>query len=354
LDYFIKIDNTFMTPSENDHLNIKELYIYCYLYKEKNIEGVTNTSIALINDFINIKFTKRKDRNVEVIKATLTSLWLKEVIDITSVDGTEPKKFNSNDSLVITFTKNSNTGYTQLPIKKFKLFQYPSDLYIYSAVARWVNSTKHVKYSYFEWSQILKVSEKTAKNYVNAAIDRRIVYKDIGDYIDPSVNYQRVNKYSIEPFKKEEKSMSTKIWENGKANKAFRESFVIHSKKSFLNRTIEIFKTYTDDLGRQIYPDVSDFLYYFNIRNKLEQDNASVLETQFVVIAERRIEQLSNNPKFKENINEAIKLNKMGIDIDRIIQDLIDSKKGINDLDQIIQKTINNAAISYNDVAKFF
>ncbi|MFJ8063303.1 hypothetical protein ACIQYS_01545 [Psychrobacillus sp. NPDC096426] len=226
---FFMIPDRLITEGEETHLTEIELYLYSLLLRKKNYEGVTETSITFLHETSPIEFGSSKQRSIDLIKTGLLSLMEKKVIRICNGkreilnnyklindDGEITKEYKPSDLIIIIFGNSSIKGHTEIDYSKFDSFETMSDYYIYVATLRWIGSGNgNFNCSYERWARILQVTDKTAKTKVNEAVEKKIVYKNIGNYKDEVLNgrpqkRQNVNAYRTTPFQITEKTIMTK------------------------------------------------------------------------------------------------------------------------------------------------
>ncbi|MEK5208116.1 hypothetical protein [Psychrobacillus sp. FSL H8-0510] len=226
---FFMIPDRLISEDGSLQLTEVELYLYSLLLRKKNYEGVTETSITFLHESSPIEFGSSKQRSIDLIKSGLLSLMEKKVIRICNSkreilknfklinnDGEIIKDYKPSDLIIIIFGNSSLKGHTEIDYSKFDSFVSMSDYYIYCAVARWINSGNgNFNCSYDRWARILQVTDKTAKTKVNEAVEREIIYKNIGNYKDEAVKgrtqkIQNVNAYRTTPFNNTEKTIMTK------------------------------------------------------------------------------------------------------------------------------------------------
>ena len=212
---FLVIPDRLITEGEESHLTEIELYLYSLLLKKRNYEGVTETCISFIEETCPIEMGSSRQRSIELIKKTLLSLADKKVLKICSAKGEILNEFKPSELIVIIFGKSRIKGHTEVDYKKVDSFTSLSDYYVYVVVARFKNSGNgSFNCSYCRWAKILRVSEKTAKTKVNKAVEKEIIYKNIGNYRDDdslggAQKKQEKNSYRITPYKKHEKTIMT-------------------------------------------------------------------------------------------------------------------------------------------------
>ncbi|QFG00440.1 hypothetical protein PB01_17430 [Psychrobacillus glaciei] len=314
---FIIIYDKFITEGEEVHLIIEELYLYGLLRKKENLEGFTETSMLFINQSSPIQFASDKQRVNKKIKELLISLQSKRIIKITDVDGVILNNFKPSDLLKIDFIK-FESGFTKVSISKINDCTTMSDFYVYCGVARWINSGKgYFNSSYGRWGKILHLSKRHAIDIVNKAIENKIIYKNIGDYVDSESGgqkQQKLNQYSITPFPYSEKTVQTKIQESEVANEEFHSNRINSDIELIqLLEVTKVFRTYKDDNMKNIYPLVEDYVFFLLQLKKLENKQPTKSEKKFIEIAEKRIDRMKNNKKFNADFDKAkIKVKAMG------------------------------------------
>lgn len=303
---FMMIFDKTITEGETFHLNEQELYLYGLLRRKQNLESYTETSIAFLEMTSPLKFSSSPQRSHNQIKDLLMSMKAKGVIRI---NATEEQKENHkpNDYLKIDFV-NLISGYTKVPFSEFDSFEVMSDFYIYVAVTRWKSGV--FTSSYGRWADILQISERYAIAKVKGAIERKVIYKNIGDYTESKIGgqkTQKVNSYSANRFPKEAQSNITKAQDTIKANEEFhnaREQITDEEQK--MMAVTKVFATKEDHLKRNIFPSVEDYVYYIRTIAEIRDRERSKLEEQFLRIADERIAGMKKNEKFKRDFQKAI------------------------------------------------
>jgi len=340
-DNYITIYNNLVTEEDEFHLTIEELYLYGLLRKKETLEGFSETSISFLGQTSEVLFASDTQRINKKIKELLLNLKSKGVINITDTDGTVLDVFKPSDFLKVTFILIEG-GFAQIPIVNFNRCTTMSDFYIYCAVARWKNSGKgYFNSSYGRWAKILQLTQRHAIDLVNKAVENKIVYKNIGDYLDNESGgqkQQRLNQYSTNPFLKNEKSVQTKIQESNVANEEFHSNRINSEIEIIqLHQVALVFKTYKDDRMKDIYPSVEDYVYYLSLLKKLEGKQPSKTEKQFIEIAEKRIDRLQNNKKFHVDFDKAkIRVKAMSAGKDH----MVGKAELYKSIDEMIENTI--------------
>jgi hypothetical protein len=199
---FMMIFDKLITEKEEVHLSEVELYLYSLLKRKQNLEGVTETSISFLIQTSPIEFASSLQRSKSAITCNLLSLIEKKVIQIFNNDGEILQTFKPNDLIKIKFGT-SNGGFTKIVFSKFDSIETMIDFYIYVAVERWKNSGNgKFNCSYGRWGNILQMSERHAIDKVNEAIEKKIIYKNIGDYSNERAKKTSLNQCSTSPVKK--------------------------------------------------------------------------------------------------------------------------------------------------------
>ncbi|UAT32236.1 hypothetical protein K7T73_08520 [Bacillus badius] len=276
---FIKVYNSFITIDSDKKLTINELSIYCYLYTLRTHEEVVLTSYDILS--ADNVFYKNQTTNKKEIKKCIDSLKEKSIISVSE----------KNKLLEITFLFKEK-GHVQITYEKFRSFNKPRDLYIYTAVKKW-EKLGGAKYSNNNWADLLLVTREHAIKVIEDACQRGIIYKKTGTYTESMINnrnqkLQERNIYSIKPFENE-------IFEVDESENTFgleEETAIIPSD---LNINEELHNWNNDkDLI------VNDFVFYLkNIGDKEIRE-----------MCEKKLNRISNkNKKFefvkKKLMNEA-------------------------------------------------
>lgn len=312
-EHFIRVVNELVTEGTKYHLTERELYLWSMLYRDKNIDSEVRTTISLLGGISTVPFakTKRTDHKVNRIKETLLLLKQKGLITFANIDGdVQLLSFKANDSIRIKMEIFKDDGFIRVPFSKFESFTTMSDYYIFCAVDKWTNSpSKVAKYSLSRWELILQCKKDTVIKKLDAAIENKVIYKNTGDFVKGEMK-QEVNMYSTKPFANEMKSNITKAKEIEEANEKYRAENRTYDHTldddETLYDNINIFKTYSDEFGMSIFPDVDDYVFYLEIEDELKSRPASKLEAEFIKVAKRRMGQMKDNPKFQEAYEEAL------------------------------------------------
>ena len=321
---FMMIYDKTITNGETFHLNEQELYLYGLLRRKQNLEGYTETSIAFLEMTSQVKFTSSPQRTHKQIKEILLSMKNKGVIRINAIEE-QKENYKPNDYLRIDFAS-LVSGYTKVPYSKFDNFKFMSDFYIYVAVTRWESGV--FSSSYGRWANILQISDRHAIEKVKGAIERKVIYKNIGDYTESKIGgqkTQKVNSYSAKRFSKEVQSNISKAQDTIKANEEFhgaREPITNDEQK--MMAVTKVFATKEDNFKRNIFPSVDDYVYYLKTFEAIGDKDRTPLEEQFLRIADDRMTGMKKNEKFKRDFQRAKDIinGKITIPIEKNIADL--------------------------------
>lgn len=203
--HYVPIHNDSITISEKNkrHLSHDELFLYVRLsFYNCLYDNLIYTNIDLLHKLLPYTFDNKETRNKKYIKDIL--LRLKELEYISFVDD----DFKNSTPLIIEFPKVENGGYELVPFDKVKDKVNPYDLYVYLVCYRW--RKKDCKMSYENWALHLGCSRPKAISLINDMVDRKIIYRNSGKYIDGGKK-QETNLYNIEPFPDEEITQSIPI-----------------------------------------------------------------------------------------------------------------------------------------------
>lgn len=210
---FIMINNIFISEDSEYHFNDKELYLYSFLYMNKRLDGKVITTLSVIHDFMNIKFSNQKDRNIRSIKEVLENLHQKGILKVCNKDYLSIEDFTklkASDSIELSFAQIESKGHVQIPYSLYHKCQSLQSYYIVVAVKRWENTErKSFNCDLDRFSRILGVARSTAQRNIDKAIDEKLIYRNTGDYVDGELK-QGINEYRCTPFTENEKSLMTK------------------------------------------------------------------------------------------------------------------------------------------------
>jgi len=222
-EYFIKIENEFITEGNELHLNDKELYLYSLLYMDRRMDGTVMTTLSLLSSFMHIRYSSQDVRNVKALKDSLNGLLEKGTLTATNNDGEiiEAEKLKASDAIRVSFPEVESKGHVQIPYSKLEMCSSLQEYYIFTAVKRWENAKEDkqgiFKCDYDRFARILGVARSTAQRNIDEAVENGVIYRNTGDYIDNGNGSQMVqglNEYKIIPFDNNQKSVMTKKKEN--------------------------------------------------------------------------------------------------------------------------------------------
>lgn len=333
------IYNDLITEDEDKHLSIEELYLYGLLRKKETLEGFSETSISFLGQTSKIPFASDTQRTNKKVKGLLLTLKSKGCINISDADGTVLEDFKPSDFIKVTFPILEG-GFSQIPVVNFNSYNSMSDFYIYCGVVRWKNSGKgYFNSSYGRWAKILQLSERHAVDLVKNAVDNKIIYKNIGDYVDSESGgqkQQKLNQYSTTPFNNNEKSVQTKKQESDIANEEFHSNRV-NSENEMIQMAIvgKVFKTYKDDKKRNVYPSVDDYIFYLLLLKKLEGQQPNKSEKNFIDTVNIRMDRMKKNKKFISTFKKAKEMVDSQIYTstrDSFLDELLSSGKSIKEI----------------------
>lgn len=200
----------------------KEFYTYCLLVLNERRNQTISVNVSLLLDQSPIKYNAKKKQNREMLVESLMLLKEKKVI-ITANEYSKKHMLEDNIiELSINYemlSGNDDTdtdwkGYEQIPFDAFLKAEKMQHLYIYFLVKRY--DSNGFKCAYSNWAILLESSLSTAKRYIGEALDKRIIFANIGKYESGSRVKQQMNTYKTYSFKDTEKTTQTKIKESKK------------------------------------------------------------------------------------------------------------------------------------------
>ncbi len=291
---FIALWNVFAEEESYYHLSHEELYLYSLLSTLNNHEQIIYTSIDVLEQISPIKFYSREKESKQRIKNYLSSLVEKSIIKINKAE------FDNKTAIIVTLVDNLEDdsigkgikGFARIPYDKFRSFTNMIDFYIYFTVIRFDDIGDKVKgfnCSYERWSYILKCSERKARNEIDKCVNNKIIYKNIGDYIDENVKGRKQKKqdnniYRTIPFNEKEKTMQTK-----KVEKEIIQSEIIDQSNPFGKNETREHNWYKRDSNLT----VNDMYIYLTTNDE-----------ELKKTANGRIDAISKNTKGKYMINK--------------------------------------------------
>jgi len=207
---FLKLYNVFREG--NLHLTVDELYLYATLRRLLNFNEEVVVTVDLLDQYTrnvsNVTYHSRQKESRQRIKLVLLSLKEKGVIHYEGETG------KSSQLLKINFVELEDSGHEQINYDVFDSFTDKTMFYIYFVVASWKKVNGGFDCSIARWSEILDVTPTTADKYVGRAVTDAIIFCNTGDYSSKLIRggqkKRDVSKYSIYPFKEEDKTSAQK------------------------------------------------------------------------------------------------------------------------------------------------
>lgn len=210
---FIKLSNTLITESHEQHLTPEEMAVYVALLMETNYRNQICTTVSTLDANLTIKFSNQTTRNVKKIIEIIQSLGEKEVIKIEFADNKKDiYSFNKNDVFFV-WTDEVKSEFTPLLINDLERFNNVYHLYAFISTNRWINAGSFIC-SYDRWAKLMSCSLSHAKKTIKEMVNNHQLYKNVGDYNNSGK--QDVNKYKTTPFDADEKTISTNKFESKK------------------------------------------------------------------------------------------------------------------------------------------
>lgn len=312
-NFFIKIPNQLITEGEGNifHLDSKELYVYSFLYINKRMDGNLIMSLSCMHDFIPIKISKQKDRNVKALKDVLSNLIEKGIVKIKSSNNEDADMSNvkSSDSLLFHFENLEEEGHGQIPYEIFYKIESLIEYYIYVAVKRWENLTKTqgiFTCSYDRFARILKVSTPTAIKSIEKSIKNGLIFKNVGAYKDKDEvkdeRLQDVNQYKTTPFLEYQKTNMTLKYEKDSDYssedvylEAKGEMYYSHEDLEYCFNQWNLFE---DELtGEQLHPPMEAHLIGLLVEHFLAKRNPTEMEEKVMDKIKWRTKLMLKTPK---------------------------------------------------------
>lgn len=189
---FVKVKNEAFTIGAENKLNEKELFLFVYLWTERNYKGETKTTYDMLMHEINLFDDGNANRIKKKIKDVVKALQEKGYINVKEI----------SKYIKITFNE-PNDNFTKIEFDEFERFEEPLDLYIYACVKRWQNG--YAQYSYSTWADLLERSQSRTKVIIKEAVEKGVIYKLEGAYTNTNVEgrkqkKQETNTYSVKPL----------------------------------------------------------------------------------------------------------------------------------------------------------
>jgi hypothetical protein len=329
------------------HLLPNELYLYCFLYRNRSHDYKVRISVETIHQSMPVKFQPSKEtKNRNQIKDNLISLRTKGIISFELDDELFYRKRGNYYSLEITFNKfTENKGHTQVAYSDFDSAENIDYFYITMAVGRYNNVNTFSGYggrwiSVNEFGKLLGTSGRTFKNYADDMISKGMLFKASGKTKENS-NEQDKNTYKTVPYGFENKNVANEVIQ---VDTKQMEVEVIESEIGTLDSSGEIeWGNWKINNNKITYDDC--LLYWKQRQNK---EFAAVCDNRLARIPENArhyiqmdldlAEDKINEPKLREqaSINVKIKNDKIN---------LIKSCKGIpivSDSDDVTDLSIDD------------
>lgn len=313
---FIMINNQLITEENEFQLNSEELYIYSILEMSKDLNEEFYFSLSVLCEKTKILMGSSKQRAIKKIKEILFSLVKKNIITITNSNGEIVEDMKPNDVIVVHFSKIENKGFTQINLEMFNLIKSVEILYIYTATHRWAKSGDgSFTCSFDRWAKILQCSKRHAIDLINEATEKRIIYKNIGDYDNKGkTKKQEINKYKTTRFSKEEKTIHTKKADEDKLKKFIekQETKISPLAEIELSTDLEHFdvddlensyyrlSNMTDENGRNVFPELDDYVILIDLKREKESRSLTELEIEVYNAGAKRMKILEKNKVSKE------------------------------------------------------
>lgn len=181
------------------------MYMYGFLYKNRNHEYTTKISVDVIHQSIPVRFSPSVEYlNRLLIKENLLTLREKGIISFDDADKLSGKLGNKI-SLTITFNHfTESKGHLRMKYSEFESFDNIDYFYITCAVRRYENVKSASTFggrwiSEKEFGMLLGKSKKSFQNYANDMINKGLLYKLSGKRLDGSVEQDK-NIYKTVPF----------------------------------------------------------------------------------------------------------------------------------------------------------
>lgn len=321
---FIMVNNVLITEEHKLQLNKEELYVFILLQMSKDLNDEFYFTLSLLNDKSKIPFGSSKQRSVNKIRESLVSLSEKGIIRLSNNSGGKLENIKPNDVVVAKILQLDEKGFTMFSLEMFNYIEKFEHVYIYLATHRWANSDNGVfTCSHGRWSRILQCSKRHAINLVNEAVEKRIIYKNIGDY--NKEGKQDINQYKTTHFFQKEKTKHTKkqdeifvkklvekeITKNNPLNNVTDwstdlEYFDIYDLEESYHR----FNTFNDNSGNNAFPMIKDYAIMIELNKAKENRGHTELESVVFEAGVVRLKILEKNPKTKEIMEDMIKRGK--------------------------------------------
>lgn len=287
---FVKVKNEAFTIGAENKLNEKELFLFVYLWTERNYKGETKTTYDMLMHEINLFDDGNANRIKKKIKDVVKALQEKGYINVKEI----------SKYIKITFNE-PNDNFTKIEFDEFERFEEPLDLYIYACVKRWQNG--YAQYSYSTWADLLERSQSRTKVIIKEAVEKGVIYKLEGAYTETSVDgrkqkKQETNTYSVKPFKSNKQEQPV-------VNEEVEEKPVVKEQKQPKKQAL-LAKDFDFETGKwfekNTYPNVDDLEIYLLQKENAEQGDEQA--KKFVDYCDRRLNGMKKSQKVAEILDE--------------------------------------------------
>lgn len=321
---FIMIKNGFITEGHEQHLTKEELGIFILLSMSKDLNDEVYCTLSVLHEKSKEMFGSSKKRSMDKIKESIAALQGKGIVTIDDVENFLEAK--ANTLIIVKVNKVQPKEFTKLSVELYNLFTKLEHIYVYLATHRWAMSGNGAFTCSFErWAKILQCTERTAINYINEAVEKQIIYKNIGDYNE--FKKQNVNQYKTTRFESEEKTIHTKKQDEltvkrlsdsveqkeKQQEQALYEKVMDYSTQLNLfttwdlNDAYERFSKYTDESGKNVFPIVQDYAIILELNKALTYRILTEFESAVHEAGSNRIKVLEKNPNTKQILEDMLK-----------------------------------------------
>lgn len=256
----IYIYDVFTDLYEDKHrLLPNELYIYCYLYRNRRHDYITNTSVESIHQMMPVKFYPSvESKNRMLIKEVLDSLVKKGIILVDN----EPESLMDNKKgnyipFNVTFNQfTQKKGHLRITYSDFDTTEDINYFYIWVAVKRFDDVKTACEQggrwiSEKEFGLLIGKNKKTFRNYADDMISKGLLYKKPGIRLQDSLQQDK-NIYKTVPFVYEKKEVNVVQVEPDTKDKQSKET--------------RDHCWYSTD--RNIFPDTDDYYIYLTTKDQ--------------------------------------------------------------------------------------
>lgn len=215
-ELLVRIDKQLLDETSEFHLDVDEFYIYFLLNANERRNGTIKTNFYLLKQEAILKSGSKKFDEYKIIEV-LYKLFSKKIIQI------DKSLFTTKNNKIIpldedkffqvkinhqlleesSFKKKGEwKGFVQVPYSIINKITRVEHLYIYCVVFMYNDKyRKGFVCPYYRWSDILGKSTRTIKRHIQEMVDLKIIFVNIGDYIQGSRVRQKVNTYQVKEFK---------------------------------------------------------------------------------------------------------------------------------------------------------